>query len=46
MDFVTEYNSLVDRLCHNVRHKTAERIRADFDPELFAQMVEHNAFDG
>lgn len=46
MNMVAEYTRIVDRLCHNVRHKTAKRIRAVFDIELFAQMVEHNAFDG
>ena len=46
MNYVQEYKRIVDRLCHNVRLKTAERIRAEFDADLFAQMVEHNAFDG
>jgi len=46
MDMIAEYKRIVNRLCHNVRLKTAERIRAEFDVELFAQMVEHNAFDG
>ena len=46
MDMTAEYKRIVDRLCLNVRLKTAERIRAEFDIELFAQMVEHGVFDG
>lgn len=46
MDLVKEYETLVHRMTQTVRLRTAERIRKDFDVELFKQMVEHNAFDG
>lgn len=46
MDLVKEYETIVDRLTHTSRLRTAERIRKDFDIELFKQMVEHGAFDG
>ena len=46
MDYTKEYTLIVQSLCYNTRFKTAERIKKDFDIPLFAQMVEHNAFDG
>lgn len=46
MDFVKEYETIVTRLTQTARLKTAKRIRADFDVDLFRQMVENNAFGG
>ena len=46
MDLVKEYETLVHRMTQTVRLRTAERIRKDFDVELFKQMIEHRAFDG
>ena len=46
MDFVKEYQTIVTRLTQTTRLKTAERIRAEFDVDLFRQMVENNAFHG
>jgi len=46
MDFVDEYETIVNRLTQTTRLKTAERIRTEFDVDLFRQMVENNAFGG
>ena len=46
MNLVKEYEILVHRMTQTTRLRTAERIRNDFDVELFKQMVEHGAFDG
>lgn len=46
MDFVKEYETIVSRLTQTTRLKTAERIRAEFDVDLFRQMVENKAFGG
>ncbi len=46
MDLVKEYETMVHRMIQTVRPRTAERIRKDFDVELFKQMIEHRAFDG
>jgi len=46
MDFVKEYETIVTRLTQTTRLKTAERIRAEFDVDLFRHMVENNAFGG
>lgn len=46
MDFVDEYETIVNRLTQTTRLKTAEKIRTEFDVDLFRQMVENNAFGG
>jgi len=46
MDFVREYETIVNRMTQTTRLKTAERIRKEFDVDLFRQMVENNAFGG
>ena len=46
MDFVREYETIVNRMTQTPRLKTAERIRKEFDVDLFRQMVENNAFGG
>ena len=46
MNLVKEYEILVHRMTQTTRLRTAERIRNDFDVELFKQMVERGAFDG
>ena len=46
MDLVKEYETIVHRMIQTVRPRTAERIRKDFDVELFKQMIEHGVFDG
>ena len=46
MDLVKEYETIVHRMIQTVSPRTAERIRKDFDVELFKQMIEHGVFDG